>query len=233
MSRLSLISLTLTLIFALMLSLLLIPPHLANVPHTQNLIDAFAPGNCDSLCWHGIIFGKTTLAEAQSILSADPAVTMLSDGQGCQVRWKTLIEGVAWQGMICAGRDVPMTDPVKGIYLYGAENYASTNFTLLDSVYLFGRPTGAACTAFSPFFQQDLKQGSYFASLTFHGGPEVSATRQLPYGGLLFDPFMPISGVRYGATSINRYYRPGSWRGFTSEHFERNAPDSPCQLAVE
>src|SRR4051812_1045395 len=99
MLRLHLLAPSLFTIFALSISILLLPPHLANLPHTQKLIAAFALSKCDGMCWHGITLGRTTLAEAQAILSADPALTMLGDSQVCQVRWKMVIEGVEWQGM--------------------------------------------------------------------------------------------------------------------------------------
>ncbi len=67
----------------------------------------------------------------------------------------------------------------------------------------------------------------YTAALLFTSGTQVGITRNMPYRGLLFDPFMAIIWIQYGGEDVISYY---PWRGFTSEHFAGQPGSVPCAI---
>ena len=232
MNRLYFLILTIIAMFFVMIGSVRVASQAAATPHLQSLTDAFGLYKCGQFCWHNIHLGKTTLAEAKYILSADPNIVLLDgDNKGCQIAWQTTVEKVTWKGHICAGTDGKLTHVAAILDLSSAEQFADTHFTLMDAIEIFGMPAGARCLSIS------LLNGSssYTASVIFRGETQVSFTHVLPYNGLLFDPKMPISRIRYSSEDEQRYYRSNSaiWRGFTSQHFATNIYPNPCTIAIE
>jgi hypothetical protein len=232
MNRLCFLILAIIAMFCVMIGSVLVTSQVAATPHLQSLADAFRLYQCGQFCWHNIHLGKTTLAEAKTILSTDPNIILLDgDSKGCQIAWQTIVEKVTWKGHICAGIDGKLSDLAALLDLSSADEFADTQFTLMDAIEIFGMPTSARCLSIS------LLNGasSYTASVIFKGETQVSFTHKLPYNGLLFDPKMPISRIRYSSEDEQRYYRSTSaiLRGFTSEHFATNIYPNPCTIAIE
>jgi hypothetical protein len=221
MLRLGVLAVGLTAIVSILVSIVAVPPHMANATHLQTLTDAFGLGNCDHPCWHGIELGKTTIAEAKRILSADPNITVLGeDNNGCQIDWTTVVEAITWRGRICGTAD----EGTPIIWLdFRTED--SGAFVLVDAFMLFGNPIVAGCTT---AVTQEGRKG-YFSGFLFGNGMQVAAVQYLPYNGPLFNPAMPIVAIQYGAPYRSTGNDRGSWRGTISGNYQGSNFAGKCE----
>jgi len=216
-------------VFFTAVSIIVLPPHNANAAHQQALSDAFALNTCGPLCWHDIKLGKTTIADAQRILSADPDLVMRGeDRAGCQVTWDMTVDGTTWRGRICGARNAQPGQPVTWLDLTVSDK-TSTRFTLLDAILLYGKPTAVQCGE----TQLHRSPASYSASVAFQNGTQIGWTRELPYDGLLFDPLMPVMWIRHDVNGGPRFFFPGAWTGFLSEGFNDAIRSGRCMVAIE
>ena len=230
MHRLYYLIIATTALIVLMIGALLVASQAMTSPHLQSLTDTFGPDRCGQFCWHNIHLGKTTFIEAENILRSDPTVTWLDSGDpGCQINWQTTVETVIWKGRICAGKNGKLTEPVTTLDLFAADEFADTQFNLMDTIEIFGNPTGAQCSSAILMHQAS----TYAASLNFQGGVQVSSLHLLPYTGPVFDPRMEVSQIRYLSEVNQHYIYSGPWHGFISERFDINAHPSPCSNAIE
>jgi hypothetical protein len=229
MLRLGLLTVIGIALFTAAVSIIVVPPHNANAAHWQTLSDAFALNDCGPLCWHNVQLGKTTIAEAERILSADPDIVMRGkDGAGCQVTWDMAVNGTMWRGRICGNRNAQPGQPVTWLDLTALDK-TNTQFTLLDAILLYGRPTAVQCG--ETYLHRS--PATYSASVAFKNGTQIGWTRDLPYSGLLFDPLMPVTWIRHDVNGGPRFFFPGAWTGFMSERFADAVSSGRCMVAIE
>src|SRR5437660_1512378 len=71
-------------------------------PQTAALAAVLLPGSCQQGCWHGIIFDKTSVDEAEMLLRDDPTLTNVKrnapdDDFPCVLIW-TMAALPGWEG---------------------------------------------------------------------------------------------------------------------------------------
>jgi hypothetical protein len=227
MLRFALFTSRLLVVPLLVVSFSVLSARIADAPRLQRLVAALRPGNCAQTCWHGIEIGRTTIAEARHILSADPTIVLLGNGDyGCQLKWRMVIEGITWYAHVCSPGYGDNGDVVSRIELSATNNQSKGNFMVADSLSLFGEPISVGCDT----VLQGPGPATLFTFVSFESGVVATASQYLPYEGFLYNPTIPVVWIQYGSHSNLGAYPQLEWQRAASEKFQPTAIPPQCLM---
>jgi hypothetical protein len=229
MAKVQELTTTLFVLLTLAITSIIAPAYLSTAPYVSELKAALGPDSCSGPCWHGIILGKTTIAEAEQMLAADSKIVLLGDDhKGCPVRWNMVVDSIEWQGRICSVRDGALTDPVNWLELGVSDKEIPSRLTVFEALLMLGKPIGSECKVFTPHLGPKV----YQATIVFRNNIAIGWKHDMPYTGLLFNPAASVDWIRYYGPGSGPFFMPDSWHGFTSKHLEFPR-FAECMIAVE